>query len=84
MRSGIGFVEAVMLAAGECSQRIFDRELRALQELEAYREQQRDEARAKRETEEAERRSKLEARATLGQKPTLKTSLGDLLAARRR
>ena len=66
MLTGVTFVNAVDQAAQECSKRIYDRVL--LQEM---RDRQRSEARAA-----------YEAQATLGQRPTLKTSLGDLLAAR--
>ena len=84
MLTGVGFQAAVLQASQECSQRILDRELQALIVLQDYRDRQRDEARAKREAEDAERRSKLEARATLGQRPSLKVSFGDLLAAKGR
>jgi len=84
MQAGVTFTNAVSQAAMECSLRIFDRQLQALQALEDMRERQRDKARAKREAEQAERRSELEVRGELGQRPSLKTSLGDLLAARRR
>jgi len=83
MLTGVPFVDAVDQASRECVSRLFDRKLQALQTLDELRTRQRDEGRAQREAEEAERRSKLEARATLGQRPSLKTSLGDLLAARK-
>jgi hypothetical protein len=84
MIEGVVFVEAVLQASRECGARILERQLRAIQDLEAMRRRQRDETAAKREAEETERRSRLEGRATLGQRPSLKASLGDLLAARER
>jgi hypothetical protein len=84
MLTGVSFVDAVELASRECVQRLFERRVAAFAVYEDMRQKQRDEAHASRVTEEAERRSKLEARATLGQRPSLKTSLGDLLAAKAR
>lgn len=79
MLTGVPFVEAVDQASRECVSRLFERHLQALHGLEELRTRQRDERRTQREAEEAERRSKLEARATLGQRPSLKVSFGDLL-----
>lgn len=78
MLEGVVFVEAVSQAAEECSLRIIERKLQALER------DQRADAQAKRQAEETERRSDVEARATLGQQPSLKASFGDLLAARKR
>jgi len=82
MLSGVGFVEAVTKAAEECSLRIIERKVAAFEAERRHFEERREEARAKREADQAERRAELEARATLGQRPTLKTTLGAILAAR--
>jgi hypothetical protein len=84
MIAGTPFVDAVDQASRECVERLFERKIAAITALGEMRARQRDEAHAARQAEEAERRSKLEARATLGQRPSLKTSLGDLIAARSR
>lgn len=84
MLEGVPFIEAVEQASKECAVRLFERRVAALQTYEEMRQRQREEGRTQRDAEEAERRSKLEARATLGQRPSLKTSLGDLIAAKRR
>ena len=84
MLEGTPFVDAVDQASRECVSRLFDRKLMALTALENMRQHQREDSLAQREAEETERRAKLEARATLGQRPSLKASFGDLLAARSR
>jgi hypothetical protein len=83
MLTGLPFVEAVDLASTECVKRLFGRRVAAFVVEEDRRQHRRDENIVKQEAEQAERRAKLEARATLGQRPSLKTSLGDLIAARR-
>jgi len=84
MQLGVAFLDAVRQAAEECSERILDREIQALQRLQEERDRRRSEARARQEAERAEQRGALEACGELGQRSTLKTSLEDLLAARGR
>ena len=62
MHMGVAFVDAVDVAARECSLRILNRKIEALRALQDLRNRQCDEAR--------------------GQRPSLKTSLGDILAAK--
>jgi hypothetical protein len=83
MIAGTPFVDAVDQASRECVERLFERKIAAITALGEMRARQRNEAHAARQAEEVERRSKLEARATLGQRPSLKTSFGDLIAAKR-
>ena len=82
MSVGTPFVEAVHRASAECSDRIFVRQSLALLALEDLRQRQRNKAPAQREAEQTERRPALEARGELWQRPSLKTSLGDILAAK--
>lgn len=85
-RDDMKFVDVVERAALECTARVLDREAAReeayLVALEADRDRRRDERRRRdAETHEVQR-AELRARATPAQRPTLKTTLGDLLAAK--
>ena len=84
MHTGVPFVDAAELASRECAQRVLERETDYLERLEANRVSGHERRRQEREAEAAERRASLEARATPGMQPSLRASLGDLLAAKRR
>lgn len=83
MATGLSLPDAIKLAARECSQRVVDRAIRRIIVLDNERDRFQEERRKKHETEEAARRAEMTARATPAQRPTLKVSLGDLLAKRK-
>jgi hypothetical protein len=85
----LDLVDAIELAAYECAERLKQRAMRAtLQELaaaaraEARRDEQRVRQRAEREAADAEQRAEMALRGAPAQRPTLRTSLGDLLTAK--
>jgi hypothetical protein len=88
MQEGVPFARAVEIAAHLCTERILEREmeraLRAFQALERERERQRKEREKRDAADHADHRAVLEAKATLAQRPTLKATLGDLLAMKRK
>jgi len=81
------FVQAVQQAALECTQRILQREFaqeaRYIAALEEERNRRHEERRKQQAEEHEKLRAELQAKATPGQRPTLKVTLGDLLARRR-
>lgn len=71
---------AITLASAECVDRIKDRAiLRLLEEEDAAK----DQRRARSQERHQEARASLTAKAVEGQRPTLKTSLGDLIARKK-
>jgi hypothetical protein len=82
MKVGFAFVNAADIAARECTQRVLDREEKAIVAWQDERDGRHDERVAMAKAEYEERRAELNARATLAQRPSLQTTLGDLLNAR--
>ncbi len=87
MHEGTPLVEAIQKAAMECTQRIlrreFEQETRFIVALEEERERRREERQKQQAAEHEKLRAELQAKATPGQQPTLKVTLGDMLARRR-
>ena len=83
MHEGIPFADAVELAGRECAQRVLDRELEWLKRLEDERDRRREERQKQQANEFEAHRAELQAKATPGQRPTLKATLGDMLTRRR-
>lgn len=84
MRQGVPFVDAAQIAAIECTDRVLAREARFQAAVQEERDTKHRKRLAKQAEEDAARRASLEAKATLGQKPTLTASLGDLLVFKKR
>lgn len=88
MHAGLPFAEAVELAARECSLRVVEqseKRQRAFEEAVWEMARLRSEERVKREAAERKQRNEqLEAQACQAQAPTLKATLGDLIAAKGR
>jgi hypothetical protein len=78
MLTGLPFADAVKLATKDCAQRICTRQLLASQGLQAEQERLHKESSQRR----LDDLAKLD-RNQLGQKPSLKTSLGSMLVARK-
>jgi hypothetical protein len=82
LHAGVSLVEAVQFAALALSERILEREFRKIEVAETAREERIERRRAELAAEHEELRSKLQAKATQGQRPTLKMTLGDLIKAK--